>query len=377
MEAIIKAIVADAGLLLPQAGTVGLDKFEVDLWTAHTDEEYELAVSRNEGEVMRATNHGQDIDAALDHLQDARPGLLRSQVFFLSRRADFIEPFISDPRSTCGAWTRIVGPNGGRGMWKASIATGWCPARCNFCYLLPKSAALFGHCFYFQGLALNVGDFAAQVVQERQIRNKTRKVPHVNMGETGGLLEWAEYFDTPEIVQAYLDATLAGGVTPYILTKRALSGLDLAGVHVGISVNVASVMAARSPGASTPTELLDFVADAKAQGASTVVRWGPIMAGREDEYADLAQEVHRRGLGAGRITVDLLRFTDGHEAMPADFEYRVNLWQERAEVQLAHLRRVRDFFPQATITGCKLDASVALGWVRQGVINSMPCACWT
>ena len=60
---------------------------------------------------------------------------------------------------------------------------------------------------------------------------------------------------------------------------------------------------------------------------------------------------HQRGLGDGRITVDLLRFPDGHEVTPENFEYRVELWQESTEVQLAHLRRVRELFPDAAITG--------------------------
>ena len=241
----------------------------------------------------------------------------------------------------------------------------------DFCYLLPFMAA-FGH----QGLALNVGDFARQVARKRQIGNKTGKVPVINMGETGGLLEWAAHFSAPEIVQAYLDAALAGGVMPYVLTKRAVSGLRLSGAHVGISLNTASVMAERSPGASSPAELLDFLAHAKRQGASTVIRWGPIIAGRVAEYEALAREVHRRGLSDGRFTVDLLRFSDGHEATPAGFEFRAHKWQESSEVQFGHLRRVRDFFPGATITGCKLDPEAALGWVRGGVISAMPCACW-
>ncbi len=369
-NSLVKIIVADAGLLLPQAGTIGLDKFAVSLWVAHNDKEHALAASQP-GQVIRAAHRGQDVGAALTHLRASRPGLSKTQVFFLSRRANFVSRFTAGAGTTCGTWTRVVDTKGRKGFWKASVASGWCPARCDFCYLRPFMAA-----FGYQGLALNVGGFAQQVARERRIGSKLGRVPIVNLGETGGLLEWAAHFGAPEIVQAYLDVALEGGVTPYVLTKRAVPGLRLSGAHIGVSLNAASVLAEKSPGASSPGELLGFLADAKAQGASTVIRWSPVIAERDAEYEELARDVHRLGLGSGRFTVDLLRFSDGHEATPAGFELRAHKWQEAAEVQLGHLRRVREFFPDATITGCKLDPAAALGWVRQGVISAMPCACW-
>ena len=47
----IKRVVADAGLLLPEAGTVDLDKFQVDLWLAHSEEE-RLRVSDRGGQFV-------------------------------------------------------------------------------------------------------------------------------------------------------------------------------------------------------------------------------------------------------------------------------------------------------------------------------------
>ena len=367
---LIHAIVADAGLLLPKAGTVGLDKFIVNLWIAHTDEEHALAVQKGIP-VIRAPHRGSDVGAAMGYLQHEYPGILKSQVFFLCRRINFVGKFTAGAGTTCGQWTRVVDTKGRKGFWKANPATGWCPARCSFCYLLPSMSA-----FGFQSLALNVGEYAEQKARRRRIGSKMGKIPVINLGETGGFFEWAHYFDVQELVQAYLDATLEAGVTPYVLTKRAAPGLRLAGAHVGVSLNPAPIMRERSPGASTPAELLDFMAGAQAQGASTVIRWGPVVAGREDAYSDLAKEVRKRGLHNGRFTVDLLRFSSKHPATPAGFELRAHKWQERPDVQVGHLRRVKEFFPGAIITGCKLDPAVALDWVRQGVISAMPCACW-
>ena len=360
-----KLIVADAGLL-PEAGTVGLDKFNVALWVAHDDAEAELAGAEGNAPVIRVENRSQDVGAAL-----ARLGVDKARVFFLVRRVNFVSRFIAGAGTTCGEWTPVVDGKNRKGFWKVSAVSGWCPARCDFCYLLPFMSA-----FGYQGIALNVGEFASQVGRKRRAGKRMVKPPVVNLGETGGLLEWAHHFNAPEIVQAYLDAARQAGVIPYILTKRALPGLRLDGAHVGISLNTASVMQERSPGASTPAELLRFLDDARQQGASTVIRWGPVIAGREDEYEDLANQVHALGLGAGRFTVDLLRFSEGHEATPPGFEYRAHKRQEPAGVQLGHLRQVREFFPNATITGCKLDPVIAADWVRQGVIQAMPCACW-
>jgi len=368
---LIRAVVADAGLLLPEAGTVGLDKFSVDLWMAHTDEEYELAAERG-GRVVCVEHRGKDVGCAVHHLG----GLTKSQIFFLCRRVNFVGRFTAGKGTTCGEWTRVVNGKGEKGFFKANPATGWCPVRCDYCYLL-------GVPFGFQSLALNVGEFAQQVARRYEIGGRKGRIPIINLGETGGLLEWADYFGVPELVQAYLDAALDAGVRPYILTKRVMPGLRLKGVHVGISLNPALVMAQISFGASAPGELLDFLADAKVQGASTVIRWGPVIAFLDREYIGLAEAVHERGLGGGRFTVDLLRYSAGHpvirpkDAVPVSFGFRAHKWQEWPSRQLMHLRKVRDLFPgAATLTGCKLDPAVAMDWVRQGVIDAMPCACW-
>ena len=360
-------VVADAGLLNRSAGAVGLEAFEVDLWVAHSSLEA-MAASYRAAPVVLAEHRGRTVSTALEFSREETPQLSKEQVLFLTRRVTFVRPFTSGRGTTCGEWTPPIGPRGQRGFFKVSAATGVCPVRCQFCYLQAVP-------FQFQSLALNLGDFARQIEGWRR-QFPLRCTPVVNLGESGGLVEWCAEFSAPEIVQAYVDAALSADVTPYLLTKRALWGLELSGVHVGVSVNPARLMGQYSPGASSPEELLDFLLRAKIQGASTVIRWGPIFPGHEEEYRALARMVHQRGLGGGRITVDLLRFSRGHPATPDTFEYRAHKWQENIEIQRAHLAFVADLFPDAHRTGCKLDPAVAIHWVREGLIQAMPCACW-
>ena len=132
MDNLVDKIVADAGLLLPEAGTVGLDKFNVSLWVAHDDAEAELAGAEGNAPVIRVGNRGQDVGAALAHL-----GVDKARVFFLVRSVNFVSRFVAGEGTTCGEGTRVVDGKGRRGFWKVSAASGWCPARCDFCYLLP------------------------------------------------------------------------------------------------------------------------------------------------------------------------------------------------------------------------------------------------
>ena len=155
---------------------------------------------------------------------------------------------------------------------------------------------------------------------------------------------------------------------------------------------------ARSPGAGCPNDLLAFLHSAREQGASTVIRWGPVIPGYERAYDGLARKVYDWGFGSGRFTVDLLRYSKRHPEMevrtvshvgggqivgvdqitPADagFEFRAHKWQETPEIQRAHLERVRGYFPNAHITVCKMQPSIAIQWIKEGLIKSFPCACW-
>jgi len=382
----IKKIVADAGLLLEEAGTVDLDKFKVHLWVAHSEQELELALDTDD-KVCTAGNRGSTVGEALKWL----PGIAKDEILFLSRRVGFVGKFTQGQGTTCGEWTRPVNAKGEKGFFKANPSTGVCPVQCDFCYLR-------GIPFNSNSVALNVGEYAAQVARKRRVRNRSIVPPVVNLSETGGLIEWAAEYGLQRLVQAYTDATLAAGSVPYWLTKKHLRGVDFNGAHIGISLNPWAVMAARSPKADTPGGLLDFLSKARSQGASTVIRWGPIVPNYGPYYDQLADLVHEWGFGDGRFTVDLLRYSKRHPEMrartvqhvgggdvvgtdriaPADrgFEFRAHKWQEPPEVQRAHLERVRGYFPDATITGCKMDASVAIEWVRTGLIQAMPCACW-
>jgi DNA repair photolyase len=362
-------IVADAGLLDPKAGTVGLDKFDVDLWLAYSSEE--AAICHERGLWWGRLDHrGKMVGGAMAMLTHKFEGdITKEDVLFLCKRKKLTGRFNAPAGTTCGEWTPTVDAKGERGFIKGSPATGWCPAKCSFCYLLKMP-------FRYQSLALNVGEYEQAVKQ--QVKRWTAKRPlTINLGETGGLVEFASEMGVPELVQAYIDATIRAGAVPYILSKRALVGLDLKGAHVGISLNPTRIMAIESPGANSAETLLAHLQDAYRQGASTVIRWGPIYPGMEIEYSQLAKAVHRYGLGETRFTVDLLRFSTGHPSKPDHFEYRAHKWQESAYIQRRRLMMVRSYFPKAVITGCKLDVEVAKGWVKEGIINSMPCACWS
>lgn len=364
----IKAVVADAGLLLPEAGTVGLDKFKVDLWIYHNNKEFKaLEEHTDQGMVRWTGKRSEDVGLALALLHHIE----RDEMLFLSRRVNFIGRFTAGAGTTCGEWTRPVNKRGDKGFWKANPALGVCPVQCDFCYL-------HGVPFGSNSLALNVGEYREQVGRLRQVRHRKVLPPIINLSETGGLLEWCARYKAPEIVQAYLDASTDAGVTPYVLTKVALDGLDLSQAHVGISLNPWQVMSSYSPGASCPNDLLGFLANAKEQGASTVVRWGPVMANYDPHYDNLAGRVYAWGLEQGRFTVDLIRFSKQHSAAAEypGLEFRAKKWQEPAHIQRAHFQRMRAWFPNATITGCKLDPEVAVDWVREGLIQAMPCACW-
>jgi hypothetical protein len=373
----IKKVVADAGLLLPEAGTVDLDKFKVDLWIYHSDAEWaawrRYAIKRQDaglsaGMVDSANKRGEDVGLAVE-LFKTPWGVKKNEILFLSRRVGFVGKFTQGQGTTCGEWTRPVNAKGEKGFFKANPALGVCPVRCDFCYLR-------GIPFASNSIALNVGEYAQQIARKRKVRNRSIVPPVINLSETGGLIEWAAEYDLQKLVQAYTDATLKAGSIPYWLTKRPITGVDFKGAHVGISLNPWAVMSARSPGAGRPNDLLAFLYNARGQGASTVIRWGPIVPGYERQYDELARKVRDWGFADGRFTVDLLRYSKRHPAIEPGFEFRAKKWQESPEVQRAHLERVRGYFPDAVITGCKLQPAVAIDWVRAGIIQAMPCACW-
>lgn len=361
---IIKRIVADAGLLLPEAGTVDLDKFDVDLWYAPGDEEADLAIETGIPGVI--CTRAQAVGKALTWFKDVG----KDEMLFLSRRVNFIGKFVAGAGTTCGEWTRPVDNAGRKGFFKGNPALGVCPVQCDFCYLR-------GVPFATNSIALNVGEYAEQVSRKRKVRGRSVLPKIINLSETGGPIEWAVEYKLQGLIQAYTDATLAAGIVPYWLTKKHLTGVNFKGAHIGISLNPWAVMSARSPGADCPNDLLQLLANAGFDGASTVIRWGPIIPGYEREYDELADVVADWGLDESRITVDLLRYSPSHpDSRQAGFYLRAKKYQETVKVQRAHLQRVRDYFPHAHITCCKVQPSVAVRWVREGLIQSFPCACW-
>jgi DNA repair photolyase len=364
-----RVIVADAGLLFPEAGVVCLDKFDVDLWMCHNSAEM-LRASNEYGSPLESVNRATDIGTALHHLEMVYGRKVeKSEILYLARRVNWIGRFTAGAGTTCGEWTRPVDKAGHKGFFKGNPATGVCPVNCSFCYLR-------GVPFGVNSLALNVGEYAEQVARKRAVRNRQEIPRIINLSETGGPIEWAVEYGLQEWIQALTDATLDAGVVPYWLTKRVIAGLDLSKAHVGISINPWRTMKTHSPGASHPARLIDFLGNAKLQGVSTVVRLGPLMDDGVTELFFLEEMMRANNLHDGRITVDLLRFSKRHPAIPNGYSYRAHKWQESPSVQRAHLAMVRELFPDAHITGCKLDPGWARQWVKEGLIQSFPCACW-
>jgi len=363
----IKAVVADAGLLLPEAGTVCLEKFfPVDLWLVHNAEE-NMHVEAMGWNFTWAESRAKGVGSALVYLQQAYPGIRKNEILFLSRRVNFIGRFTAGAGTTCGEWTRPVDSKGRKGFFKGNPAIGVCPVECDFCYLR-------GVPFNVNSLALNVGEYAEQVGRWRRVRNREELPKVINLAETGGPIEWAVEYGLQEWIQALTDATLEADVIPYWLTKRAIAGVDFKGAHVGVSINPWYEMSTHSPGADSYGELIEFLARAGNSGASTVVRLGPIFS--DADYRSVSDLMWDEGLDMGRITVDLLRYSTSHPHVPNHFQYRAHKWQESPAQQRAHLEMVRNLFPYARITGCKLDPRHAVRWVREGLIEAFPCACW-
>src|ERR1700677_2976137 len=126
-----------------------------------------------------------EIDANVDDFTAKRHCL------FLSRRGgkgrpNFISPFTGGGGTTCGTWTHVVKhkPDGtfSKGFMKASLAVGFCPVECPYCYLQMT---------YTEGMdiALNWEDLA------EELRTQYNGYPHpINFGETSGLVEYDEWF---------------------------------------------------------------------------------------------------------------------------------------------------------------------------------------
>ena len=289
---------------------------------------------------------------------------------------------------------------------KASVAVGFCPVECPYCYLnMPYTDGM--------DIALNWEDLA------RELRTKWKGYEYpINFGETSGLVEYDEWFSeddgTGSMIQYVIDACENATVTPFFLTKiRYPRYLKFRGkVQVGISLMPEPVRRWVAPNGSPAEELLDSLAGAVRAGAvDPVIRMTAVWQ-QIDEYPDLLALCRDRlGSTGWRLTLDILRFTpttasiiarrypeaaavfareiapegtlslqelarnakrgDGHVKKirpPADRQADIFMWFRK------HLNDLD--CSSVMLTPCKGDPEELTPLARLKIISAMPCACY-
>lgn len=262
--------------------------------------------------------HNQTVGNAVElfrneFLPDADPFTAKRQSLYLTNRggkgkANFVSPFLGGQGTTCGEWTRPMVRNKDgtvtKGFMKASVAVGFCPVECPYCYLnMPYTDGM--------DVALNWEDLATE------LRKKWSRYQYpINFGETSGLVEYDEWFVTEDgegsMIQFVIDACNAAEVTPFFLTKiRYPRYLRFNGkVQVGISLMPEPVRRWVAPNGSPAEELLDSLAWAVEAGAvDPVIRMTAVWQ-QIEEYPDFLRLCRDRlGTTGWRLTLDILRFT--------------------------------------------------------------------
>jgi hypothetical protein len=286
---------------------------------AHNDNE-EAAAERFQAEVardlarciiVRQKGHNETVSNAIGLFRKqfdptADPFTAKRQSLCLTRRGgkgkpNFVSPFLDGAGTTCGEWTRpmVRNPDGTviKGFMKASVAVGFCPVECPYCYLnMPYTDGM--------DVALNWEDLA----DELQKKWRCYQYP-INFGETSGLVEYDEWFAAPDgigsMVQFVIDACAEAEVTPFFLTKlRYPRYLRFHGkVQVGISLMPEPVRAWLAPNGSAAEELLNSLAWAWSAGAvDPVIRLTAIWQQKEvyPDFLKLIRDRLRTSLSADR-----------------------------------------------------------------------------
>ena len=175
--------------------------------------------------VKRQDGHNQTVGNAVELFrnefnEDADPFTAKRQSLYLTNRggsgkANFVSPFLGGQGTTCGEWTRPMVRNKDgtitKGFMKASVAVGFCPVECPYCYLnMPYTDGM--------DVALNWEDLATE------LRKKWFQYKYpINFGETSGLVEYDEWFSNEDgngsMIQFVIDACNEAEVTPFFLTK--------------------------------------------------------------------------------------------------------------------------------------------------------------
>jgi DNA repair photolyase len=347
--------------------------------------------------------------------EGADPFTAKRQSLYLTRRggkgtATFVSPFLGGQGTTCGEWTRPMVRNRDgtvvKGFMKASVAVGFCPVECPYCYLnMPYTDGM--------DIAINWEDLA------RELRAKWTDYEYpINFGETSGLVEYDEWFaeedGTGSMIQYVIDACDKARVTPFFLTKiRYPRYLKFHGkVQVGISLMPESVRKWVAPNGSPAEELLDSLAWAvKAGAVDPVIRMTAVWQ-QIEEYPDFLELCRDRlGPTGWRLTLDILRFTPttasiiarrypeaaavfAREIAPEGTTSLRELARE-AKGKAEHVKKIRppadrqaEIFmwfrkqlndlgcSNVMLTPCKGDPEELTPLARLKIISAMPCACY-
>jgi len=370
--------------------------------------------------VVQQKGHNETVGNAINLFRQqfdstADPFTAKRQSLYLTRRGgkgkpNFISPFLGGAGTTCGEWTRpMIRKSDGtivKGFMKASVAVGFCPVECPYCYLnMPYTDGM--------DVALNWEDLADE------LQKKWRRYQYpINFGETSGLVEYDEWFaesdGTGSIIQFVIDACTDAEVTPFFLTKiRYPRYLRFNGkAQVGISLMPEPVREWLAPNGSPAEDLLDGLAWAWSAGAvDPVVRLTAIWQQKE-VYPDFLKLVRDRlGTTGWRLTLDILRFTPvtasiianrypqpamtfANEIAPDSNKTLGELARE-AKGREEHVKKIRPpvdrqseifiWFRQqlndlgcqdVMLTPCKGDPDELVPLARLKIIDSMPCACY-
>ena len=370
--------------------------------------------------VIRQDGHNKTVGNAVElfrkeFIADADPFTAKRQSLYLTNRggmgkANFISPFLGGQGTTCGEWTRPMVRNKDgtvtKGFMKASVAVGFCPVECPYCYLnMPYTDGM--------DVALNWEDLAAE------LRKKWFRYEYpINFGETSGLVEYDEWFVDEDgngsMIQFVINACNEAEVTPFFLTKiRYPQYLRFEGkVQVGISLMPESVRRWVAPHGSPAEELLESLAWTVEAGAiDPVIRMTAVWQQIED-YPDFLRLCRDRlGTTGWRLTLDILRFTPttasiiakrypeaaivfAREIAPGETTSLRDL-ARHAKSGNTHVKKIRPpadrqaeiftwFREQldalgcsgVMLTPCKGDPNELVPLARLKIISAMPCACY-
>ena len=123
-------------------------------------EQFQSGIARDLAQyvIVRQNGHNETVGHAIELFRkafdpSADPFTAKRQSLYLTRRggkgkANFVSPFLGGSGTTCGEWTRpMVRKADGsviKDFMKASVAVGFCPVACPYCYLnMPYTCLLY------------------------------------------------------------------------------------------------------------------------------------------------------------------------------------------------------------------------------------------